>query len=189
MCGALQADNVASTRHSSRYCRHHWLPQVYSPIIYYLSGYLSLSLSLYNYSEVRLTESNGPAVVHCSAGIGRTGVLIAVDIGMKALNAGEGKLDILRAVSTLRQDRAGCVQTRDQYKFVHQVHTHTYIHLPHPHSHTCTHTHTTHTHAHTHTPHPHSHTCTHTHTTHTHATHTHTHTQCLYDCARLSSLN
>ncbi|XP_064387821.1 tyrosine-protein phosphatase non-receptor type 7-like [Halichondria panicea] len=71
-------------------------------------------------SEVRLTESNGPAVVHCSAGIGRTGVLIAVDIGMIAVSAGEGKLDILRTVSTLRQDRAGCVQTRDQYKFVHQ---------------------------------------------------------------------
>ena len=68
-----------------------------------------------------MTESSGPAVVHCSAGIGRTGVLIAVDMGMQAVMAGEGKLDILRIVSTLRQDRAGCVQTRDQYRFVHQV--------------------------------------------------------------------
>ncbi len=77
-------------------------------------------------------------MVHCSAGIGRTGVLIAVDIGMIAVSAGEGKLDILRTVSTLRQDRAGCVQTRDQYKFVHQVHIHPTYTLLTP----LTHTHT-----------------------------------------------
>ncbi len=87
---------------------------------------------------MRLCDTNGPAVVHCSAGIGRTGLLIALDIGLRALNAGDGKLDILRIVSTARQDRAGCVQTRDQYRFLHQVCS---CICPHTHPHSLTHAH------------------------------------------------
>ena len=68
-----------------------------------------------------MADSSGPAVVHCSAGVGRTGTLIALDIGIQALLQGESKLDILRIVSTLRQDRPGMVQTKDQYRFIHQV--------------------------------------------------------------------
>lgn len=68
-----------------------------------------------------MADSAGPAVVHCSAGIGRTGVLIAVDIGIQGILQEDPKVDILRVVSTLRQDRAGMVQTRDQYRFIHQV--------------------------------------------------------------------
>ena len=64
---------------------------------------------------------SGPAIVHCSAGIGRTGVLIALDVGIEGLLKGEAKFDALRIVSTLRQDRAGMVQSRDQYRFIHQV--------------------------------------------------------------------
>ena len=32
-----------------------------------------------------------------------------------------GEVDVLRIVSTMRQDRGGMVQTRDQYLFLHQV--------------------------------------------------------------------
>lgn len=68
-----------------------------------------------------MADSSGPAVVHCSAGIGRTGVLIAIDVGIQGILQGDPKIDILRIVSTLRQDRAGMVQTRDQYRFIHTV--------------------------------------------------------------------
>lgn len=68
-----------------------------------------------------MADRNSPAVVHCSSGIGRTGVLLACDIGMQGLLQGDPRIDVLRIVSTLRQDRAGMVQTREQYRFIHQV--------------------------------------------------------------------
>ena len=55
-----------------------------------------------------------------SAGIGRTGVFIGADIGMQQLEE-EGQVDLLKIVSTMRQDRGGMVQTRDQYAFLHKV--------------------------------------------------------------------
>ena len=55
-----------------------------------------------------------------SAGIGRTGVFIAADIGMRQLED-KGEVDVLKIVSTMRQDRGGMVQTRDQYLFLHRV--------------------------------------------------------------------
>lgn len=62
----------------------------------------------------------GPTVVHCSAGIGRTGVFIAADIGMKQLEENM-TVDVLKIVATMRQDRGGMVQTKDQYAFLHKV--------------------------------------------------------------------
>ena len=58
--------------------------------------------------------------VCCSAGIGRTGVFIGAEIGMQQLDE-KGEVDILKIVSTLRQDRGGMVQTKDQYLFLYQV--------------------------------------------------------------------
>lgn len=55
-----------------------------------------------------------------SAGIGRTGVFIGADIGIQELEA-TGEVDILRIVSTMRGDRGGMVQTKDQYVFLHKV--------------------------------------------------------------------
>ena len=83
--------------------------------------FLLLPFLPYTHSDIKMADSAGPAVVHCSAGIGRTGVLIAVDIGIQGILQEDPKVDILRVVSTLRQDRAGMVQTRDQYRFIHQV--------------------------------------------------------------------
>ena len=47
-------------------------------------------------------------------------MFIGADLGMQQLEE-EGQVDLLKIVATLRQDRGGMVQTRDQYIFLHKV--------------------------------------------------------------------
>ncbi|XP_057342858.1 receptor-type tyrosine-protein phosphatase R isoform X6 [Manis pentadactyla] len=71
--------------------------------------------------EDRLASmGRGPVVVHCSAGIGRTGCFIATSIGCRQLKE-EGVVDALSIVCRLRVDRGGMVQTSEQYEFVHHA--------------------------------------------------------------------
>ncbi|XP_063145439.1 tyrosine-protein phosphatase non-receptor type 5 [Candoia aspera] len=65
-------------------------------------------------------EKNAPIIVHCSAGIGRTGCFIATSICCKQWK-NEGVVDILRTTCQLRLDRGGMIQTCEQYQFVHHV--------------------------------------------------------------------
>ncbi|XP_060234060.1 receptor-type tyrosine-protein phosphatase R isoform X1 [Meriones unguiculatus] len=66
------------------------------------------------------SEGRGPVVVHCSAGIGRTGCFIATSIGCQQLKE-EGVVDALSIVCQLRVDRGGMVQTSEQYEFLHHA--------------------------------------------------------------------
>ncbi|XP_003927848.1 receptor-type tyrosine-protein phosphatase R isoform X1 [Saimiri boliviensis] len=66
------------------------------------------------------SQGRGPVVVHCSAGIGRTGCFIATSIGCRQLKE-EGVVDALSIVCQLRMDRGGMVQTSEQYEFVHHA--------------------------------------------------------------------
>ena len=59
-------------------------------------------------------------IYYSSAGIGRTGIVIGAEIGMQQLEE-KGEVDVLKIVSTLRQDRGGMVQTKEQYYFLYQV--------------------------------------------------------------------
>lgn len=60
----------------------------------------------------------GPIIVHCSAGIGRTGCFIASCIGCQQLRHSR-LVDILGIVCRLRLDRGGMVQTTEQYQFLY----------------------------------------------------------------------
>ncbi|XP_029177631.1 tyrosine-protein phosphatase non-receptor type 5-like [Nylanderia fulva] len=62
----------------------------------------------------------GPVVVHCSAGIGRTGCFIALAIGMIQLMR-DGNVDVLGILCQMRYDRGGMVQTAEQYEFLHRA--------------------------------------------------------------------
>ena len=55
-----------------------------------------------------------------SAGIGRTGVFIGADIGMRELQEKQ-RVDVLEILISMRQDRGGMVQTRDQYVLLYKV--------------------------------------------------------------------
>jgi protein tyrosine phosphatase len=68
----------------------------------------------------KFTKEPCPVVVHCSPGTGRSGTLVACDIAMKELESLH-VVDIPQIVKKLRQDRAGCVQTKEQYKHIYEV--------------------------------------------------------------------
>ncbi|KAK4292782.1 hypothetical protein Pmani_034474 [Petrolisthes manimaculis] len=82
------------------------------------AGFISFIL------EVRRTRkrlrAKGPILVHCSPGTGRTGTLLACDIVMKQFED-QRNIDVPRTVYSIRRDRAGAVQTKEQYAFIYRV--------------------------------------------------------------------
>ncbi|XP_036977629.1 receptor-type tyrosine-protein phosphatase R [Acanthopagrus latus] len=71
-------------------------------------------------TDRRTAATVGPVIVHCSAGIGRTGCFIATTIGCRQLQL-EGVVDVLSITCQLRADRGGMIQTGEQYEFVHHA--------------------------------------------------------------------
>ncbi|KAK7478581.1 hypothetical protein BaRGS_00030180 [Batillaria attramentaria] len=61
-----------------------------------------------------------PLIVHCSAGVGRTGTFIALDIASE-LEAGGREVNVQQIVIQLREQRCIMVQSEAQYKFLHEV--------------------------------------------------------------------
>ncbi|KAL3119772.1 hypothetical protein niasHT_006462 [Heterodera trifolii] len=60
------------------------------------------------------------AVVHCSAGIGRTGTLVAVYLANQTLHLGQ-PLNIFALIRDLRRQRSQSIQTLDQYLYIYFV--------------------------------------------------------------------
>ncbi|XP_058281773.1 receptor-type tyrosine-protein phosphatase H [Hylobates moloch] len=65
------------------------------------------------------TTEGGPPIVHCSAGVGRTGTLIALDVLLRQLQS-QGLLGPFSFVRKMRESRPLMVQTEAQYVFLHQ---------------------------------------------------------------------
>ncbi|XP_020916558.2 tyrosine-protein phosphatase non-receptor type 13 isoform X2 [Exaiptasia diaphana] len=63
-----------------------------------------------------LTSSQAPILVHCSAGIGRTGALITVDVSLGLIKRDQ-MFDVDKIIRILREQRQGMIQTKDQYIF------------------------------------------------------------------------
>lgn len=65
------------------------------------------------------SPSTGATVVHCSAGVGRTGTFISLDRVLQQLDS-KGTIDLYGCVFDLRLHRQHMVQTECQYSFLHQ---------------------------------------------------------------------
>ncbi|XP_023118290.2 receptor-type tyrosine-protein phosphatase beta [Amphiprion ocellaris] len=65
------------------------------------------------------SPSTGATIVHCSAGVGRTGTFIALDRVLQQLDS-KGTIDLYGCVFDLRLHRQHMVQTECQYSFLHQ---------------------------------------------------------------------
>ncbi|KAK6179422.1 hypothetical protein SNE40_011786 [Patella caerulea] len=66
------------------------------------------------------TPHPGPMIVHCSAGIGRTGTYLTLDYLIEEGKA-EGSVDVVKCISRMRTERVNMVQTLDQYVFLHEA--------------------------------------------------------------------
>uniref|UniRef100_A0A8C3ELE3 Tyrosine-protein phosphatase non-receptor type 13 n=1 Tax=Corvus moneduloides TaxID=1196302 RepID=A0A8C3ELE3_CORMO len=81
-------------------------------------------------SYMRHVHKSGPIITHCSAGIGRSGTLICIDVVLGLISR-DLDFDISDLVRTMRLQRHGMVQTEDQYIFCYQVVLYVLNHLQH----------------------------------------------------------
>ena len=70
--------------------------------------------------ESSVSQTSAPILVHCSAGVGRTGTFISLFNLVDEAKA-EGVFDILQTVQRLRQQRVKMVQTKEQLGYIHDV--------------------------------------------------------------------
>ncbi|CAK9304032.1 unnamed protein product [Gordionus sp. m RMFG-2023] len=66
------------------------------------------------------TDNFFPMVVHCSAGVGRTGTFIAISI-LKETGLSTGVINVYKCIKSLRFFRISMVQNFDQYMFIYRV--------------------------------------------------------------------
>ncbi|XP_053559355.1 tyrosine-protein phosphatase non-receptor type 13 isoform X2 [Bombina bombina] len=71
-------------------------------------------------SYMRHIYKSGPIITHCSAGIGRSGTLMCIDV-MLGLISRDLEFNISDLVQTMRLQRHGMIQTEEQYIFCYQV--------------------------------------------------------------------
>jgi len=109
----LQLTRGAQTRTLHHFWYHTWpdygVPQSTSAMISLLADVRGVSNTV-----------GRPWVVHCSAGIGRTGTILAIDIGIRLLNQVR-HTSVSQLIRGLRADRGGMVQTAEQGAFVQRA--------------------------------------------------------------------
>lgn len=64
-----------------------------------------------------VTPTQGPMLVHCSAGVGRTGTFIAIDILLQRMQEVGGVVNVQEVVCRMRAQRGNMVQTAVRIEF------------------------------------------------------------------------
>ncbi|XP_076115230.1 receptor-type tyrosine-protein phosphatase epsilon-like [Mytilus galloprovincialis] len=77
-------------------------------------------VNFYRAVKNNTSDQQGPLLVHCSAGIGRTGTFIAID-SLYEHGKSVGYVDIVEYVKMMRKDRLNMIQTFEQYEAVFEA--------------------------------------------------------------------
>ncbi|KAK4497115.1 hypothetical protein PRZ48_011565 [Zasmidium cellare] len=78
-------------------------------------------------ADLASTDQDNPRIIHCSAGVGRSGTFIALDYLLSLMHSGQldnlapDKDPIAETVDTLRQQRMMMVQGESQFNFLYEV--------------------------------------------------------------------
>ncbi|XP_033826040.1 tyrosine-protein phosphatase non-receptor type 7-like [Periophthalmus magnuspinnatus] len=121
--GFTITDITVQLNSESRHVRHFWFsswPDHHVP--QRTSALLRLVQEVEDFCSRPIIDGEqnrgGPIIVHCSAGIGRSGCFIASSVCCKQVRD-SGTVDVLETVCQLRLDRGGMIQTPEQYQFLY----------------------------------------------------------------------
>ncbi|XP_063962369.1 receptor-type tyrosine-protein phosphatase mu-like [Lytechinus pictus] len=110
----LAATNGSESRTLKQYHYQGWpdkgVPKFAGPVLKMIK----------DFNESQVEAGDVPLLVHCSAGAGRTGVIIAVDSILQEVQKHD-QIDIFSFINSMRNNRPQMVQTPEQYAFVHEA--------------------------------------------------------------------
>uniref|UniRef100_UPI00358E62BD receptor-type tyrosine-protein phosphatase eta-like isoform X3 n=1 Tax=Myxine glutinosa TaxID=7769 RepID=UPI00358E62BD len=101
------------TRTVSHYHFHTWPDKGVPKSTSHLIDFVSVV-----YNERNKMNTSPPTVVHCSAGVGRTGTFLALDHAIQQIER-ENMVSLCKIVKDMRINRCMMVQTESQYIFLH----------------------------------------------------------------------